>query len=279
MNAQPLVSICIPAYNNRDFVAAALESVLTQTYVNLEIILIDDHSTDDTITIASRFPDSRIILTQNAENIGIGHNWNKALSFATGKYIKVMGADDLLYPDCVETQVNWLEDPANSKASLAVCNSDVINASGKIVLKRHLRSHSGPIDGRRLIRSCVRLGANLIGEPVAGLFKREVLAKSVKFDASNPYMIDLIFWAEVLKHGHAILDSRRLAAFRISSNSVSTKLGMKHAAYTRNFIRRMSADPYYQVGNLDVLCGSVFALPRCLLRNWLMKRWANQNGI
>ena len=137
---------------------------------------------------------------------------------------------------------------------------------------------SGLNGGKELIRNCVRWGANLIGEPVVGLFKRDVLSKSGMFDPANPYMIDLAFWAELLKHGDAFMEQRRLAAFRISANSVSAKLGLKQAAYDRSFFRKMRADPFYRATLPDVVSGYFFAFPRCILRNFLIKLRAGAKG-
>jgi hypothetical protein len=116
----------------------------------------------------------------------------------------------------------------------------------------------------------VRWGTNLIGEPAVGLFRREILARAGMFDPSNPYVIDLAFWAELLKHGDAFIDRSRLAAFRISRGSVSTKVGLKQAAFFRTFVRKMRADPAYQLGAGDVASGYLLSLLWCALRNFLI---------
>jgi glycosyltransferase involved in cell wall biosynthesis len=269
--AQPLISVCIPAYNNGKFIAATLKSVLVQTYSNLEVIVTDDDSADETVSVVTGFADPRIKLFQNEANLGVGVNWNKALSLAKGKYVKVMGADDLLYPDCVSLQMQALENSSDSGAVLAVCNSDVIDANAEIVLRRRFRFRPGLVSGERLIRNSVRWGTNLIGEPVVGLFKRDVLSKSGMFDPADPYMIDLAFWAEFLKHGAAFMDESRLAAFRISASAVSTKVGLKQAAHFRSFIRKMRADPVYRASRLDVILGCFLSFQWCILRNLLIK--------
>jgi len=271
MDGFPLITVCVPAYNNGDFIAAALESILRQTYAHFEIIVADEHSSDKTTSVTKGFCDPRIKQVQNEANLGLGGNWNKALSLAKGKYIKLMGADDLLYPDCVSLQMQALENPSNSGAVLAVCNSDVIDANGEIVLRRRFRFRPGLASGEKLIRNSVRWGTNLIGEPVVGLFKRDVLSKSGMFDPANPYMIDLVFWAELLKHGAAFMDQSRLAAFRISARSVSTKVGLKQAAHFRSFIRKMRADPVYRASRLDDILGCFLSFQWCILRNLLIK--------
>jgi len=268
--SQPLISVCIPAFNNGDIIAATLDSVLKQTYPNFEVIITDDHSTDKTVSVIESFTDPRIKLIQNEATLGLGGNWNKAVSCATGKYVKLLCGDDLIYPDCLGLQMEALENAANSGAVLAVCNTDVVNANDKIVLRRKSRFFPGLVSGRKLIRNSVRWGTNLIGEPVVGLFKRDVLDRSGLFDPTNPYLIDLAFWAELLKHGDAFMDQSRLAAFRISANSVSTKVGLKQAASFRKFIRKVRADPVYRVSWLDVMLGCFLSFQWCILRNLLI---------
>lgn len=278
MGAEPLISVCIPSYKNEEFIAATLESVLKQTYRNLEIIITDDRSPDNTVSAVKRFSDPRIRLFENRLNLGVGGNWNEALSHATGKYIKLMGADDLIYPECIQRQVDALENPEHANVVLAVCNTDVINPSGRVVMRRRFRFRHGRSDGKKLIGKCVRWGTNYVGEPVVGLFKREVMARAGMYDPGNPYWLDLIFWAELLKYGDAFMDQNRLAAFRISGGSVTTSLGFKQAAYTRSFIRKMRADPVYHSSAFDGLCGSIFSVPICLARNFFINAWTRSKA-
>lgn len=270
MCAQPLISVCIPAYNNEAFIAATLESVLRQTHRDFEIIITDDNSTDNTVSAIRRFSDPRIRLVQNETNLGLGGNWNRALSCATGQYIKLLCADDLVYPDCLRRQVEALEAPSHSGAVLTACNTDLINANGQVIYRRRLRCRPGLVNGRQLIRRCVRWGTNLVGEPAAGLFRREVLNRAGLFDPGNPYLIDLAFWAGLLRHGDAFIDESRLAAFRISAGAMSTKLGRRQAALFRRFIGDMRADPFHRASSADAVLGRLLSFQWWILRNLLI---------
>lgn len=270
MTSEPLISVCIPAYNNEAFIAATLESVLGQTYRHFEIIVIDDRSTDNTVPAIKRFSDPRIRLVENETNLGLGGNWNKALSCATGTYIKLLCADDLVYPDCLRRQVEVLEDPSHSGAVLAVCNTDLINANSQVIYRRRVRCRPGLVNGRQLIRRSVRWGTNLVGEPAAGLFRREVLSRAGLFDPGNPYLIDLAFWAALLRHGDAFVDKSRLAAFRISAGAMSTKLGWHQAASFRRFIGDMRADPFHRASAADAVLGCLLSFQWWILRNLLI---------
>ncbi len=110
---QPLVSIISPAYNHENFISDCIESVLTQTYSNWEMIIIDDGSTDRTFRIAEEYAlkDNRIKpFTQ--KNIGIfrlGESYNFALSKSSGKYVAILECDDVWFPDKLALQVEALE--------------------------------------------------------------------------------------------------------------------------------------------------------------------------
>ncbi|MGL5063409.1 MAG: glycosyltransferase family 2 protein [Microcoleus sp.] len=106
---QPLVSVIIPAYNADNFIAATLESVLSQTYRNIEIIVVDDGSTDATPETVKSFAqkDSRVILLQQS-NAGVAAARNLAYLHSRGEYIAPIDADDIWYPQNLEKQVECL---------------------------------------------------------------------------------------------------------------------------------------------------------------------------
>jgi len=100
-----LVSVCIPVYNGAEHIGETIESVLFQTYKTLEIIVLDNNSKDKTNAIVSQYAqyDERIKLYKNVETVEMGDNWNNCVDYATGDYIMLLSADDLLMPDFVDT--------------------------------------------------------------------------------------------------------------------------------------------------------------------------------
>ncbi|MEG4317851.1 MULTISPECIES: glycosyltransferase family A protein [unclassified Microcoleus] len=112
---QPLISVIIPAYNAEEFIAQTIESVLSQTYQNIEILVVDDGSTDTTAEIIKSFAqkDSRIILLQQS-NAGVAAARNLAIQKSKGEYIAPIDADDIWYPQNLEKQVKCLTDSAPS---------------------------------------------------------------------------------------------------------------------------------------------------------------------
>ena len=109
-NTSPLISVILTTYNGEKYIAETLESVLNQTYTNLEIIIVDDASTDNVVNIIKSYNDNRIKLYINDKNLGIGYNTNRALSLATGEFIMMQDHDDISSPSRAELQLKCLID-------------------------------------------------------------------------------------------------------------------------------------------------------------------------
>lgn len=108
---QPLVSVLMTAFNREKFIAPSIESVLNSTYSNFELIIVDDCSTDQTFDIARRYAqrDKRITVYKNDINLGDYKNRNKAAAYASGKYLKYLDSDDLIYPWGLQAMVYCME--------------------------------------------------------------------------------------------------------------------------------------------------------------------------
>lgn len=272
MSSRPLVSVCIPSYNGAAFIGQTIQSVLNQTFTNFELIVCDDFSNDETVSVVKGFHDARIRVVQNERNLGLAGNWNKILSLELGKYVKLLCEDDLLHPDCLSRQVQVLENSAYSGVVLTFCDRDVINDRDEVVLASRKRGKSpGLRDGVELIRASIRVGTNLIGEPVVALFRREAIKSSVMCNPANAFLSDLNLWAELLRSGDAFFDPTCLASFRISREAATAKIGLRQAAYFREFAKRLHDDPFYRVSFPDLLSSYLLSFPLCLLRNAFIK--------
>lgn len=103
----PLVSVVMPTYNAGNFLCSAIDSILNQTYKNIEFIVVDDYSTDDTLKILKQYG-KRIKVTTNKINLGISRSANIAINEAKGEFIARMDADDIASFDRIEKQVKFL---------------------------------------------------------------------------------------------------------------------------------------------------------------------------
>lgn len=104
-----LVSIIMPSYNTAKFIGDSIESVLSQTYANWELIIVDDCSTDETDKVVSRFDDNRIRYLKNEKNSGAAISRNRALREAKGRWIAFLDSDDLWFPEKLEKQVEFMK--------------------------------------------------------------------------------------------------------------------------------------------------------------------------
>ncbi len=106
-----MVSVLMTAYNREKYIAEAIESVLASTFQDFELIIVDDCSSDDTARIAKLYEakDPRVKVLVNEKNLGDYPNRNMAASYATGKYLKYLDSDDVMYPHCLQVMVSAME--------------------------------------------------------------------------------------------------------------------------------------------------------------------------
>ncbi|BAY20650.1 family 2 glycosyl transferase [Calothrix sp. NIES-2100] len=105
MSRTPEVSVIIPAYNTSGYIARAIESALGQTLKNIEVIVVDDASTDNTLEVVRSFTDERLKVFVNPENLGAGGTRNRAIKEAKGNWIAVLDSDDWYAPERLERLV------------------------------------------------------------------------------------------------------------------------------------------------------------------------------
>lgn len=106
---EPLVSVLLPVYNGEKYLKDCINSVLNQTYSNFEFVIIDDGSVDSTESIISSYNDSRIRFIKNQQNLKLIATLNKGIKLSEGKYIARIDADDLMHPNRLQKQVDFLE--------------------------------------------------------------------------------------------------------------------------------------------------------------------------
>lgn len=228
---KPLVSVVVPVFNGLPFIQEAIASVLAQDYEPLEIVVVDNASTDGTTDFLQSINDDRVRVVYRIETQPASANWTQAVNEAQGDLIKLMCADDVLYPNALTTQVIDLQE--NPTAHLTASRRAVLNAAGAVVRRRHgLNGLRGQVSGENVIRACLHSGTNLLGEPVCVLFRSAAIKDAMPWDDRWPYMTDLATYAKVLEQGDLICNRNVLAAFRISTTSWSASL---LAEQPRNF--------------------------------------------
>lgn len=251
----PQLSVCIPVFNGADFLREAIDSVLEQDFRDLEVILVDNQSTDETISIIKSYTDPRIKLFINDTNIGMVPNWNKAMEYATGKYIKILPADDFIYPGCLQKQVAILENDKEEKICLVSGRRNIIDEKGKIILNRGFSRTEKLINGFAAISKNVRSGGNIIGEGGAVMFRKAILKKTGNFRSDIFYVLDIDLWYRMLLHGNLYVIPDTVSSFRVSKRSESVHVVNKQRKDLSDFINKIYLNKEYRLSWLSCKVG------------------------
>jgi glycosyltransferase involved in cell wall biosynthesis len=198
MNAS-LVSILVPTYNRPEYLRRAVESCLVQTYPHWEAIITDNSTNDDSVRMASKWTDPRIRFFSNHGNIGPVASANRAVSLATGKYIKLLMDDDLFKPRCLELMVKALEE--NPSAGIAMAPMDLIDESDRRIFptfyvfrKMHYRYRyqvgDGLIDRRRILKDFLTCDYPCT-VPTGLMYRAEALRRAGPIHAEADFAGDL----------------------------------------------------------------------------------------
>lgn len=263
----PTVSVCIPCYRGAAHLAAAIDSVLAQTFADFELIVIDDNSPDNTVELMQQYTDPRVRFLVNPVNLGPDGNWNRCLGLARGRFFKLLPQDDLLAPDCLAEQIDVLERDTKEQIALVFCARTILDARDRAIMMRgYPQKLSGAIKASILIRQCIRRGTNVIGEPGGVMFRRSLAAITGKFDASIGYVLDVDYWVRLLLHGDAYYLAKPLASFRVSGGSWSVRIGARQSLEYQAFIKKLMADSRYSATRADVFSGKVMSKVNAVLR-------------
>lgn len=170
-----LVSVIIPAYNRVAYVDQTVRSVLEQTYPHVELIVVDDGSSDGTYERLQQYGDAiRLLTHEGHSNRGQSAALNLGLAAARGEYIAILDSDDYWAPEKLARQVAYLE--AHAEIGLVYCNGYHVDADGNILYPFHADSHSEPNDPNRVLLDCYML------LPQSSLVRSDVFRQAGGFD-------------------------------------------------------------------------------------------------
>lgn len=274
----PRLSVVIPAYNNADYIAATVGSVLDQSYRDFELIIADHSSTDGTLATLEPFrSDPRVRILSTPSGGGAPRNWNRVTEEAQGEFLKLVCGDDIVYPGCFEEQMAAIE--RNPKVTAVASARDIVNARGDVLIRnRGLGKLSGTVSGAEAVKATVRSGTNIFGEPACVLLRRSSLVQAGLWDARFPYLIDEASYANVMLQGDVVAIRKPLAAFRISNSQWSVRLARSQAEQAHQFHRAIHALRPDVVSASDVRVGNMRASVMAVLRRLAYVRFRKQMG-
>lgn len=227
---RPLVSICVPAFNRAEHLSQALDSALEQDYEPVEIVVVDDASTDNTYEVARRYEQHGVRVQRNRVRLGQSRNRNVAWREGAGDLIKFLDSDDVLEADCVSTLAEcYFREPRLGLAfgrRRFIATGPPSGALGKWIaefgnLHESFHALAGVNDGRELLREWLVAGLhdNWIGEPSAVMVSRSHLESAGGFNRFIRQTVDTELWVRLLAHSYVGFVDRVVAGYRIGEES------------------------------------------------------------
>jgi len=286
-NTTPLVSICIPTYNGANFIKETLDTALNQTYTNIEIIITDDNSSDNTVDICKEYAknDARIKVFENSKNLGLVGNWCESIGKASSKWVKFLFQDDLFENNCIEKMITTA---LEHKVDFVICNREYFFEKGfdpKIKAK-----YSTKIPKTELIFESQKVYTpeetaktlapniffNCIGEPPTFLFNKEKYSRS-DFPDGYFQLIDYIFILNKILEYNFVFISEKLVKFRIHSSSESMKNNTKDKNNKTIFYKYLHIQYYERIQICyEVIRNPIFKNVKKLISDEeinLIKKW------
>jgi len=207
----PLVTVFMSVYNSEKYIKDSLESILNQTYENIEVLLVDDGSTDRTVDMIRTYKDGRIRLLQNWRNMGIPYTRNVGLREAKGEYMAIMDSDDIAEPHRIERQIRFLE----KYPHIDVLGSFYIQFGGKFEKKVRSR-FTDPEEIKAML-----LFYNPIANPSAIIRLKTLKQHGLMYQSEFFVAQDYKLWADLSKVGNIALLPEFLLRYRFGHNNIS----------------------------------------------------------
>ena len=209
----PHVTVTIPAFNHERYIARAIESVLNQSHRDLDVVVVDDGSSDATYEVARRFEsDPRVRCERNAENLGLARNWNHCLELATGPLVMVFGDDDELDADYL-AQVSQLF-ALHPDAGFAYAPVRTVDAGGSVLDPGRARAAGSLAAGDAAVSALIRTGVGT----VTSVFRLAAVRAVGGYDARIADGPDIELCAR-LAQVHEVIDVGRVGgSFRVHDN-------------------------------------------------------------
>ncbi|MDE0471312.1 MAG: glycosyltransferase family 2 protein [Ekhidna sp.] len=261
-----MVSVCVPVFNGSPFIERCLKNILTQSYSNIEVLVIDDNSTDSSSEIIEEISksDDRIIFNKNSNSLGLAANWNECLKKARGDWIKFQFQDDLMIRNTIQKMLDF---SLQNQTLLTLSNRDyVFNTTDKKTINfyKKLRKLDSYIRDTRIVNpdevvdiaNKTLLQRNFLGEPIVGLFHRKLIKKYGYFNPKFYQLIDFEFWLRITSNMPFGFINEELNVFRVHNKSATAKTkqykGFNRSSLDRlNIVRFILSDDLYQNYRLE----------------------------
>lgn len=239
------VSVCIPVYNAVPYIKEAVDSVLSQTYKEFELVIVDNYSTDGTYEILKTYTDPRIRLYRNEKTILSPQNWNRCLELAQGDYVALYHADDYYYPDIVREEACILDKYPEVGAVFTFADYLTNTKDPKLLpIIPDIFQEINLYDFKKTINLIMR-HACVFFCPTA-MFRKSVIDEVGEFDYKNiTYTFDLDMWLRISQISKLCIINKRLMRYRIAASKGSLEFAA--SGHREHY---MTVDKYLKLGNI-----------------------------
>lgn len=192
----PRISICIPAYKKPEYVVRAIQSILKQTYKEVEVVISDDSPNEDIkIAIQPYISELDIKFYHNQPALKSPMNWNNALDKATGDYVMLLHQDDWLH-DSSALEIYIASFRSHPEAGFVFCKNTAIQPDGEVINLQAIKSLLGNMTQKphHILR------ANVIGPPSNVMLKKSI---PIRYDENYIWLVDVDYYVQLLEAGHS----------------------------------------------------------------------------
>lgn len=230
MIEKPIVSVICLCYNHEKFVTEALDSIINQSYENIEIIIVDDCSSDDSVKNIKQWiqqhPDA--IFIENDQNIGNTKSFNLAAKVAKGNFLIDFATDDLLVPDCIEKQISHFQNSTFKNLGLIYGNAALINENGQFMSYYFDVNEKGKTIEKRptgeIFKNIIDSGKTICS--VSAMISKPVFDSLQGYDENLAYE-DLDFWMRLSRNFEIDYIDAVLVQKRMLYNSLGSQFFRK----------------------------------------------------
>jgi len=232
MQDNPLVTVICLSYNHSLFVVESLQSVMNQSYKNIELIIVDDKSSDNSVEVINQwlidFPEIQFIV--NKKNLGNTKSFNKAVKFAKGEYLIDLAADDVLLKNCVALQVDKFQNSNYKNLGMVFGNAENIDENGKFYSYYFdVNSLKKVIDERKtgdIYLSIINSGTVMCS--VSVMMKKSIFEDLKAYDENLAYE-DLDFWIRLSRNYNIDFIDEILVQKRFLSTAMSADFNKRNS--------------------------------------------------
>lgn len=215
------VSVIVPNYNHAPYLAPRIDSILSQTWRDFELILLDDCSTDDSMAVLERYRDHSQVthLVRNEANSGSTfRQWEKGIGLAQGRYVWIAESDDWCEPTFLETLLAGLH--SDPDCVLAYCQAYFVGPDGSLNWQSRADRLAETLDGREFIRR--QMAPTSIYNASMALWRRDLYTQVPRDYLDYRFCGDWLFWIGLARLGKVHISGRLLDYYRQHTNNVST---------------------------------------------------------